>query len=129
MSSDLIGPADAKKFLYRALMKDGVRSVASYVAHDIANVRRSSSSDGAFVNALLAIAKEISNALASPFEYGVALEHDLGAWRRSKFPSVAGEKSDLRLVFRPGTPTGIELLAFGTRAFPDSVYHTAHRRV
>lgn len=76
----------------------------------------------------MAIAKEILNALAAPLNYGTALEHELGEWRRSKFPSTLGRKTDLRLVFRPGVPTGIEVLAFGSREFPDTVYYTARKR-
>jgi hypothetical protein len=128
VSDDPPSPADAKKALYQILTTPGVKIVKSYVVEDLANLRRACPHDVDFAEAILAIASEIRCALRLPEEFGIAVAHELEGWRRSKFPSRAGEKVHLRLVFRPAKPRGIEILAFGDREFPDSVYHTAKER-
>lgn len=71
--------------------------------------------------------RAITCAVAKPSNYGIALDHDLASWRRSRFPARPGGESNLRIVFRP-FKDGIELLAFGYRDDP-SIYHTAAQRV
>src|SRR5665213_2525125 len=85
--------------------------------------------DAEFSAAILAIAKELRIAHASPASYGVAIEHELAGWRRSKFSSTQSSDAHLRIVFRPAKPSGMEVLAFGDRDFPETVYFTAKNRL
>ena len=65
---------------------------------------------------------------ASMEGHGVAVERELNGWRRSKFASTHGGKAHLRLIFRAVETHGIEILAFGDRDFPDTIYDTARGR-
>ncbi len=123
-----LGPADAKKILYKVLGAGGIGIVPAFAAQDLANVRRAYPNDDDFAFASVAIAKEIRAALASPATHGVPVEHDLSGWRRSKFGSREGLAANLRLVFRE-SKGGMEILAFGDREFPESVYYTAKDRL
>ena len=128
MSDASFGPSDAIKVLHRAIGLDGVRIVPSYVAQDLASLRRARSDDAEFTAAVLAIAREIHAAQRSPTRFGVPIDHALDGWRRSKFSAKDGSAGDLRLIFRAAKPTGIEILAFGDRAFSQSVFFTAMTR-
>jgi len=127
VSDPAVAPADAKKALYQAMALGGVTVVPSYVASDLANVRRAFPNDAAFAEAVVAVAKEIMIARRSPSTHGVPVQHELSGWRRSAFESAQG--ANLRLVFRPSAAGGLEILAFGDRNFPDTVYFTAKNRV
>jgi hypothetical protein len=122
-------PSDALKILYHAFSIDGVAIVPAYVAQDIANVRRAWPNDADFAAAVLAIAKQIKSAHAAPAQFGTAIEHELQGWRRSKFSLTSRGTADLRLVFRPTKSNGVEILAFGSREFPETVYFTAKKRL
>lgn len=128
MSSARPNPADAKRSFFRAIQTPGIKVVPKYVASDLYDLRRAYPNDEDFARAIDASAKEILLALRNPQDHGIELEHGLEGWRRSKFPTESGGEATLRLVFRPGA-AGIEVLAFGDRDFPDSVYFTAHQRV
>lgn len=121
-------PGDAKKTLYAVLQTSGLRIVPSYVAQDLADLRRACPSDEAFAAAVLAVGREIGRALAAPTTFGTPVEHELAGWRRTKFPSVRGGEAHLRLVFRAAANGGMDVLAFGDRHVPDSVYLIAKGR-
>jgi hypothetical protein len=121
-------PSEAIRLLFKVLGIAGIRIVPSYVAHDLANIRRARPDDEKFAAAVNAVAKEILLASKSPATFGVEVRHELEGWRRSKFASGAGGGAHLRLIFRPTKPAGIEILAFGDRAVPQSVYSTAKER-
>ncbi|HTU71521.1 MAG TPA: hypothetical protein VMF11_14560 [Candidatus Baltobacteraceae bacterium] len=106
----------------------GVAVVPAYVARDLANLRRAFPEDGQYARAIIAVASEIQRALAAPRDFGIELDRELDSWRRSKFPSKNRETADLRLIFRAAGNGGIQILAFGDRQFPDSVYYTAKER-
>ena len=129
MSDISVQPSDALKILYHALTIDGVAIVPAYAAQDIANLRRAWPNDADFAAAVLAIAKEIRSAHAAPAQFGIAIDHELQGWRRSKFSLRARGTADLRLVFRPTISNGVEMLAFGSREFPETVYFTAKQRL
>jgi len=129
VSDASLSPSDAIKILGQTISIEGVKIVPAYVAQDLANVRRARTNDADFAAAVLAIAKEIRSAQAAPAQFGAPVEHELEGWRRSKFSSKAAGTADLRLVFRPAKPTGIEILAFGDRDFPETVYYTAKNRL
>jgi murein DD-endopeptidase MepM/ murein hydrolase activator NlpD len=129
VSDTSLSPSDAIKILGQTIGVEGVKIVPAYVARDLANVRRARPNDVDFTAAVLAIAREIRSAQTAPAQFGAAVEHELEGWRRSKFSAKVTEKADLRLVFRPARPTGIEILAFGDRDFPETVYHTAKSRL
>lgn len=128
VSDESIGPSDAIRLLFRAIGRRGVKVVPSYVAQDLAGIRRARPDDRQFTAAVLAVTKEIQTALKSPAQFGVEVSHQLEGWRRSKFASCGGD-AHLRLDFRPAEPAGIEILAFGDREFPDSVYRIAKERL
>lgn len=128
--SDFLGtPADAKKILFNVLKTEGILIVPQYVAQDLASVRRAFPTDEGYSAALLAIAKEIAKAFRTPDSYGSPTSFKLEGWRRSKFASTGSAEANLRLIFRPAQPSGIEILAFGERTFPFSVYRTSTTRV
>lgn len=129
MNENPLEPNEAIRLLYSALAQPSVAIVPKYVAQDLANLRRAHSDDVAFSNAVRAVAKEILAALRNPAKYGVDTEFALVGWRRCRFASIKGGAPHLRLVFRKRNSGGIEILAFGDRAFPDSVYLTATQRV
>jgi hypothetical protein len=122
-------PDDAIRRLFATLRLPGVRTVRSFVALDLANLRRAQTEDSEFSAAVLAVGREILLALRAPSEYGVPVSHELNGCRRSKFESHLSDESNLRLIFRPSKPDGIEIIAFGHRDFPDSVYFTARGRL
>jgi hypothetical protein len=121
-------PGDALRILFGSIRSGGIAVEPSYVAEDLANLRRACPNDGNFSAAVLAVAKEIQIAAASPSTHGVAVQHDLQGWRRSKFASKTGGEAHLRLVFRGAKGGGMDVLAFGDRDFPDTIYYTAKRR-
>jgi hypothetical protein len=59
----------------------------------------------------------------------VPIDHELNGWRRSKFASQRGGEAHLRIIFRIMASGEVELVAFGDRAFPQSVYFTAKERL
>lgn len=105
-------------------------SVNANVAVDLAALRFAYPLDADFSGACVAIATELARALSSPDTWGIALRHDLAGWRRSAFPSSVGNDADLRLIFRPRSSGGIDVLMFGPRVQPDatSIYSTAATR-
>lgn len=129
VSEPSLQPGDAIKLLHRAIALDGVKIVPAYVAQDLASLRRARPDDAEFAAAVLAIASEIHTTHKSPAQFGIPIEHDLDGWRRSKFASSDRRQVHLRLIFRSAKPTGIEILAFGDREFPQSAYFTAKARL
>jgi len=128
-ATDSNTPAHAIKALYRALRLPNVWVVKSYVAQDLANLRRAFPLDNEFAGAVLAVAKELLFALRAPAVHGTPITYALDGWRRSRFASGRSPVSDLRLIFRKRAyDSGIEVLAFGHREIPDTVYHTAAQR-
>ena len=124
-----LNPSDAIRLLQRALALPGVLIVPAYIAQDLANLRRAISNDNAFAVAVLAVAKELSLARKSPATNGVETDFDISGWRRSKFASNSKGAVHLRLVFRATNTDGIQVLAFGDRQLPQSVYQTAKERL
>lgn len=123
-----LSPAEAIKLLFQSLSRPNIRFVKKYVAEDLANLRRARPDNNAFVLALYAVSRDVTRAALNPKTHGVPLERDLHGWRKSKFAGKNGQNPDLRILFR-GTQEGLfELLAFGDRFFPDSVYFTAKQR-
>ena len=112
-------------------MREDVYTSTSYVANDLADMRRAFPDDARFAAALGAVALEIARALGAAASWGKELEHDLTGWRRSAFASAADGPADLRLIFRPRRGGGIDVLMFGPRHHPDttSVYYAAAARV
>jgi hypothetical protein len=107
------GPSEAIRLLYRAVAAGGVNVVPAFFAQDLANVRRARPLDKTFAAAVLAIAKEIHLAARAPDRHGVAIRHALEGWRRSKFSPLGSDDVHLRLIFRPSSSNGIDVLAFG----------------
>ncbi len=124
-----LGPGDAIRLLQRTIALPGVSVTRAYFAHDLANLRRAHTDDAAFASAVLAVAKEISLALKSPATHGVGARFEIAGWRRSKFSSYPGGRDNLRLVFRAHKMGGVEIITFGDRQLPQSVYRTAKERL
>jgi hypothetical protein len=124
-----IGPAEAKRLLIGTIASGHVDVVPSFLAADAAEVRRAFPDDRAFTNALLAVRRAIHHALDDPDALGLPVEHKLAGWRRLKFQSGNEERADMRIVFKARKGGGIQLLAFGHRELPESVYRTAASRV
>lgn len=128
MSEGPLQPNEAIRLLYHAISQPGIAVLQAYVPQDLATLRRVHSDDGAFANAVFAVAREISAASKAPATHGVDTEFELTGWRRSKFASTPGGAAHLRLVFRERESGGMEILAFGDRELPQSVYLTAKQR-
>jgi len=122
-------PASAKRELLALLALGTIQYNPRQIVDDVASVRRAYPEDADFADALRAVKQGLLDALRDPEGCGVATEHDLDGWRRSKFALRTGEEASLRLVFRPLANGKIRLLAFGHREFPDTVYYTAARRL
>jgi hypothetical protein len=118
-----VAPAEAIRILFDTLRADGVAFVPAYVANDLAALRRAYPSDEHFAESVQAVATEILRARRDP-GIGASTTHELNGWRRTKATSA---RIDIRLVFR-ASKSGIEILAFGDRSFPDSVYFFAAKR-
>jgi hypothetical protein len=129
VSDDALKPNEVIRLLYHAIGRAGITIAPKYVAQDLANLRRAHTDDATFANAVQAIAREILVALRSPATYGEDTEYQLSGWRRCKFPSISGGPAHLRLVFREREAGGMEILAFGDRELPQSVYLSAKQRV
>jgi hypothetical protein len=97
-----------------------IRVVKSYVAHDLVQLRWAYPDDATFARALEATAKEVLRARKTPRTFGRPLAHELAGWRRSAFPSTPRGEADLRLIFRPREPDGVDVIAFGKRRMPDT---------
>lgn len=103
-----------------------------HVAEDLANLRLAYKNDAAFAAAVKAVAAAIQTALVQRERFGTRLEHGLMGYYRAKFQSDRKPKAvaDLRLVFRPVPKSDeIELVAFGHRFDPQSVYLTTGIRL
>jgi hypothetical protein len=129
VSDDALKPNEAIRLLNHAIGQAGITIVPKYVAQDLASLGRAHSDDTAFANAVQAVAREILVALRSPATHGEDTEYQLSGWRRCKFPSISGGPAHLRLVFRERKAGGMEILAFGDRELPQSVYLSAKERV
>jgi hypothetical protein len=128
VSDFALEPNEAIRLLYHAIGQPGVVVVPKYVAHDLASLRRAHTDDADYANAIHAVAREFLIALRSPTTHGVDAEFELSGWRRSKFSSSTNGPAHLRLVFRKGKAGGVEILAFGDRDLPQSVYLSAKER-
>jgi hypothetical protein len=94
--------------------------VKSYVAQDLVQLRWAYPDDAMFAQVLEATAREVLRARKAPRTFGRQLAHELAGWRRSAFPSAPRGDADLRLVFRPRDPVGVDIIAFGKRRMPDT---------
>lgn len=101
-----------------------IRVVKSSVARDLVDLRWAYHDDVPFAQALEATAREVLRARKAPKTFGRPLAHELTGWRRSAFPSTPLGDADLRLIFRPHDPVGVDIIAFGKRRMPDmrSIY-------
>ena len=125
-------PGAALATLRRVLQTPGVLAEPAHVADDLANLRLAYPDDPAFAAAVGAVAGAIQTALVQREQFGTCLEHGLKSYYRAKFQSERKPKAaaDLRLVFRPIPQTNaIEIIAFGHRFDPQSVYLTTSVRL
>jgi hypothetical protein len=122
-------PADAIAFLGEIFKSNPIKIDSRYLAEDLAHVRRAFPQDTDFALAIFSIAKRLTALCQQRQRSSPALQFELDGWHRESFPSHprSGGKADLRLVFRIANDK-VELLAFGHRRIPQSVYLTARER-
>ncbi len=105
----------------------------AYLAADIADLRIAYQSDDAlFAEAIVAVADAIKIAIARREKCGTKLIYGLHSYYRAKFQSQKKPRApaDLRLIFRPVPGINdVEIVAFGHRHKPQSVYLTGRTRV
>lgn len=128
MSEGQLQPSEAIRLLYKALSLLGVSISPKHVPQDLASLRRAHTDDALFANAVRAVAREIVVARRSPTTHGEDIEYELTGRRRSKFASIVRGPAHVRLVFRARAGGKMEILAFGGRERPQSVYLSAKRR-